>query len=220
MKKITVFLLAMLMMVIPVFADKEWEGDRTMAITMSPTPLIIGTIMGGFGLNAGFELALHKSIAVKANLYYIGFDPLQFIGFSDDMMGLEEGGTITSNVSLFRANAEARYYLDGMYLEGWFINLGAQFHRISASARVTLDEMPGAYAETGIGFNTFGVCAGAGYKMILGTGRVGFVMEASLDYTHPIFTEIPQAGDFSDFIVGSLLGTKGFRASLIFGAAF
>jgi hypothetical protein len=219
MKKTTVFLLAMLI-AIPVFADESWEGDRTMAITMSPTPLIIGTVMGGFGINAGFELALLKSVSVKGNLYYIGFDPLKFVGFNDDMMGFEEGGTITSNVSLFRVNAEARYYPEGEYLKGWFVNGGVQFHRISASARVTSDGVPGAYAESGIGFNTFGACAGIGHKLIFGTNRVGFVLEALLDYTHPFFTEIPLAGDFSDVVIGSLLGTRGFRASLLFGVAF
>jgi hypothetical protein len=217
MKKITVFLLAMLI-AIPVFADEDWEGDRTMAITMSPTPLIIGTVMGGFGINAGFEVSLLKWLSVKGNIYYIGFDPLQFAGFNE--IEIEGEGTYTSNVSLFRANAEARYYPDGGYLKGWFLNGGVQFHRLSASARVTSDEMPGAYAEAGIGFNTLGICAGTGYKLIFGKGRVGFVLEPSLDYTFPLFTEIPQAGDFADVIVGSLLGTRGFRASLLFGAAF
>jgi hypothetical protein len=217
MKKITVFLLALLT-VIPVFAEEgESEGNKTMAITASPGPLIIGTVLGGFGINAGFEISLLKLLSVKGNIYYLGFDPLKFVGYSEIEA---DGNSYTGNVSLFRANAEARYYPAGEYLEGWFVNAGVQYHRISASARVKHDEMPGAYEEAGIGFNTFGICVGGGYKLIFETGRVGFVLEPVLDFTWPLFTEIPRFNDFTDVIIGSLLGIRGFRAGLLFGAAF
>jgi hypothetical protein len=103
-KKIAVLLLV-LMTAVPVFARDNGDGEKKIAITMNPGPLIIGTILGGFGMNIGVETAILKWLSVKGNLYYIGFDPIKFAGYDEI-----DGAGYSSNVSLFRANAEVRWY--------------------------------------------------------------------------------------------------------------
>jgi hypothetical protein len=112
MKKI-IFLLMVVFLTVPAFAEEEWDGNRQMAITMNPVPLIGGLILGGFGINVGFEFAPIPTASVKANIYYVGFDPVKFVD------GNTQG---KSNASLFRANLEGRWYPSGNYVSGWFLN--------------------------------------------------------------------------------------------------
>jgi hypothetical protein len=225
MKKI-IFFLMLVFLTVSVFAKERWEGDRQIAVTMNPGPLILGQILGGFGINAGFELAPVEWASLKANIYYIGFDPLKLIGEPIDYDGEGMMQKITSNVSLLRVNLEGRWYLSGNYVSGWFLNGGLQFHQLSASSSfplgdVTLDDTTVGKGKVGIYITTWGICIGGGYKAIFGKNRAGFVFEPVMDLTIPIYSDIPFGNmGFEGDIIGWLLGIKGLRGGLMFGVAF
>jgi hypothetical protein len=231
MKKI-IFFPMVVFLTVSAFAGEEWDGNRQIAVTMNPNPMTIGLLLGGFGINAGFEFAPVKWASLKANIYYIGFDPLKFVGeplvYEDEYGdgyddGYEEEFFLPtgSNISLFRVNLEGRWYPSGNYVSGLFVNGGLQFHRLSASASFSLSDAEMGKGMMGVYIDTWGVCAGVGYKAIFGKNRVGFVFEPVLDYAWVLHSDIP----FKDLgsggsMLGWFLGAKGLRGTLMFGAAF
>jgi hypothetical protein len=222
MKKI-LFLLMFVFLSVSVFAKEDWEGSRQIAITMNPNSLVTGLILGGFGINAGVEFAPIRWVSVKANIYYIGFDPFKLIGepLFDDVDGEEIFNPIGFNVSLFRANLEGRWYPLGGYVSGWFLNGGLQFHRISASTSFSVSEANLGKGKVGIDIDTWGICVGGGYKAVIGKNRAGFVLEPMLDFTWPLRSDIPlNEMGIEGNLLGWMLGVKGLRGSLMFGVAF
>ncbi|MDR0324451.1 MAG: hypothetical protein LBI12_08415 [Treponema sp.] len=198
MKKIFVFLVIILIAA-PVFAQQ-----RHFAITISPSPIIYAPILGGIGIVAGVEFAPLKNFAVKGNFYYVGWDFGKLI---------DEAG-VDADISMLRFSVEGRFYPSGNYVEGFFLNGGFQFHRLGAS-----------FSYEGIklsdGLNTYGVYGGAGYKLVFGRSRLGFVLEPTLDFIWPLKSDIP----FKDMAAGSnlfgwILGVKMFRGGLKLGLAF
>jgi hypothetical protein len=205
---------------VSIFAKEDWEGSRQTAITLNPNPLITGLLLGGAGINAGFEFAPISWASVKANIYYIGFDFLKFVGdpvFDDE----EIIGPGSLNISLFRANLEGRWYPSGDYVSGLFLNGGLQFHRISASTSLPISDVNFGKSKTSIYIDTWGICFGGGYKAVVGKNRAGFIIEPMLDFTWPLRSDIPfdELGIEGNFL-GWLLGVKGLRGSLMFGVAF
>ena len=215
MKKFLMFVIIGVI-VFPLFAQEDWGSNRQFAITTNPSPLIIGMVLGGFGLNLGFEYAPIQQFAGKFNIQYVGFDPLKWGGVVFDG---DDSVNTRLHLYMLRMNLEGRWYPQSRYVHGWFVLGGLQYHRLGASASVSLDDFS---ANEGAGFDTVGIVAGVGYKAIFGSGRAGFVFEPMLDITFPIFSDIP----FRDMdviarnMLGILLGVRGVRAGLLFGVAF
>jgi hypothetical protein len=208
MKKPLVLLIVFLT-VIPVFAQEKEEKERRTAITFDPLPLIAGTLLGGFGMNTGFEHAFIRPASVKANIYFIGFNPGNMIDITE----------INGYFSMGRFNLMGRWYPLENFVHGWFFNGGMQYHYLMGV--ILYDEK----ARTGIQewYNTFGLHLGAGYKAIFGKGRANFVLEPSLDYVFPLYSDLPFMNEvpvITSNYIGWILGIKGFRFELLMGVAF
>jgi len=216
MKKVLSFaVLAVILFAMPVSAeeDRDEENKRQMAITLSPNPLIIGLFLGGFGINAGFEFAPVSTAAVKANVFYIGFDPVKLIGLNDD--------NLKSLAYMLRVNMEARWYPMAQYVKGFFVNGGVQYHRLSLSAGVSFDTDEEKESAGG-GLNSISICSGLGYKVVIGKEQAGFVIEPNMEFAWDVYSDIPFQNMVPpvSYFLGNVLGIRGFRFNLLFGAAF
>ena len=199
-------ILVIILIVIPVFAQKSWDGNRRMAITINPFTIAYPPAFGGLGIQGGFEFALVEMASIKANVFYVRYD----LGkISDNTDGSD---TI---LSMFRLSLEGRWYPMGDYVEGFFVNGGFQFHRLSA--KFDFDD-----AYLGIGLNTYSLYGGVGYKIVFGNSRIGFVLEPTLDFIWPVYSDIPfdKMDKSSSNILGWMMGVKLFRLGISVGVAF
>jgi hypothetical protein len=208
MKKLFI-LLIIFMLTIPVFAQKAEPVNRHVAVSFNPIPLFTGVFLGGFGVDAGLEFAPIRNTSLKAGFFYLGFDPGKF-----NITNLEKG-----EISAIRVNAEARWYPEGKYVEGFFLNGGFQYHRLKAAFTLENGEKS---ATTGGELNTYGLYFGLGYKAVFGDSRAGFTLEPFLDFDWPIKSDIPfdEMDPISGNLLGWALGVKLFRFGLGFGIAF
>ena len=215
MKKI-LLLAAAFALAAPAFAQEgahereHWHDSRQMAITLNLTPLLIGALVDGFGMEAGFEFAPARFAAAKINVQYIGFG-LRRLGvmYDDDSYG-------NGVVSMLRVNLDGRWYPQGNFVRGWFVNGGLQFHRIAAPA--SLFDEDGTWGGNR-GLNTFSVLAGVGYKLVFRSSqRAAFVLEPGLDFIWQVASQMPRVP--GDFLLGAILGTRGVRFNMLLGAAF
>jgi hypothetical protein len=76
------------------------------------------------------------------------------------------------------------------------------------------------YEKEGTEYNTFGGYIGLGYKAIFGKDRGGLAIESFMEYNYPFYTNIPFTGSLEDRFFGAILGIKGIRLGISFGAAF
>ena len=216
MKKMLLLVLV-IMFAVPALAQEEregWEGNRRMAVGMRLSPLITGSLLGGFGVDAGFEFAPLQSFSVRANARYVGFRPFifDFVDYAD-----EDSGSATARLSMLRFNLEGRWYPGGNHVEGWFLSGALQFQRLAASGSIFVDETE---LSDGIGLNTLSAFAGLGYKIVFRSSqRAAFFIEPLIDVGWRITSEIPR-DVLSVPFVGWMMGTNGLRFSLILGAAF
>lgn len=211
MKKFMFFMI-IVFLAAPLFSQESWEDNRRIAITLDPNPMIFGLLLGGFGVEAGLEYAFAQQFAVKGIVRYWGFDPIKWFG--DDLDGVK------SNFSVFRANAEGRWYPSQCYVHGFFLNTGLQYDLFSASGSYYANT--GTRVSLGEGWNTLSIYGGLGYKAVFGKGRVAFIMEPTLDFIWPLYSDIPfsDMGTLAGNLVGWALGVKLVRAGLLFGIAF
>jgi len=217
MKKI-LLLMSIIVLAAPAFAQEEreeregWDGNRQMAVAIRISPLLVGSLLGGFGVDAGFEFAPLPNTSVRANVRYIGFSPLAF-----DFVSYEDSVSGRARVSMLRFNLDWRWYPGRNYVKGWFLSSGLQFQRLAASASLIVGDEE--LAE-GVGFNTLSTFAGLGHKIVFRSSqRAAFIMEPKLDIGWRIASNIPDAV-FSIPFTGWIMGTNGLRFSLLFGAAF
>jgi hypothetical protein len=205
MKKLLV-LFVVLFTAIPVFAqddDKanEWKSKR-MAITLNPTTIILGTMNEGIGLNLGFEYAFLRTFSAKLNMYAVAFRP---IGIYADAW-YEDDDTLAVS---FRFALDARWYPLGKAIDGLVVIGGFQYQQ-------TLGNFYIDYPRTKFKGNTaLGGYLGAGYKFILGKGRVSFVIEPTLDVIWSF-----HLGKKPEYTANWMLGQNGFRFGTNFGFAF
>jgi len=221
MKK-TFLLMVVVALAVPAFALEEdggWDGNRRMAATVNFNPLLMGAVLGGFGLEAGFEYAPVPFASARVNVRFVGFDPLRLVD--------GDTGGVRTMVSLLRLNMDGRWYPGGDYVRGWFFSGGLQYQRIAASASFTID---GATVGAGVGFGTVSFFTGVGHKLVFRSQqRTAFAIEAAMDLGWRITCDLRRflrrelGGELdamSGQLVGWLLGTNGPRFHLLFGAAF
>jgi len=211
-------LISVIMLAAPVFAQEEregWDDNRRMALGMRISPLLMGSLLGGFGIDTGFEFAPVSIASVRANVRFLGFSPANFGFVSYD----EENGTgsVNARLSLLRLNLEGRWYPGGNYVQGWFLGGALQFQRIAASASLFVDD---AELSGGIGMNTWSAFVGIGHKIVFRSSqRAAFMIEPILDLGWRLASDIP--GDVLAIpFTGWMMGTNGLRFSVLFGAAF
>ena len=198
-------------------AQTAWEGNRRMAVMINPIPLVLGTAIGGFGLEAGFEYAPAPQFSVKTGVYYMGY----FYNLYDYTTA--NGGNSSTGMYTMRVSLEGRWYPNEDSVHGLFLNGGFQYHRLGGSYSITVYDYGGQETSTGQsqGYNTYCIYLGVGYKAIFGKNRAGFAMEPTLDFVGPLYSEIPFGGDLaSNNLAGWVLGIKMFRLGIAFGAAF
>jgi len=243
-KKIFIILL-LAIVIMPVFAtehaEEESQGNRRFAVTLDLVPLGTGLIFGGHGLGVGLEYSVLKNFSVKTYFSYTHIDFARIPSFDKDTAysgkggpGYPEKGTDTA-VTWTKFCMEARWYPRENYIEGFFINGGYQFHRfdVRAAGVLTFYDMdktiplgPEPYPHPPkmamADADTHNIFAGAGYKFIFGQSRIAPLLEAKLDFTWPLATEIrfDRMSDSTSMLVGWMLGVKLFRLGLVFGASF
>jgi len=116
-------------------------------------------IIGGFGLDVGFEYAITPFASARLNVRYLVFGL-----FDED----------TARFSALRLALEGRWYPQGNAPQGWFVSGSAQFD---------------IFFDPFHRFLSFSVFAGGGYKAIFGSGQRGaFVVEPRLDFGLPLFS--------------------------------
>jgi len=200
----------------PAFAQEErerWDGNRQMAVAMRVSPLLIGSLLGGFGIDAGFEFAPLQAASVRANVRYVGFSPFIF----DFVYYEEDAGSARARLSMLRFNLEGRWYPGRNYVQGWFLSGALQFQRLMASGSIFVDDTE---LSEGIGMNTWSAFAGLGYKIVFRSSqRAAFIMEPAIDVGWRLASEIPHEVLSIPF-TGWMMGTNGLRFSLLLGAAF
>ena len=213
------FILCTVLIAVPVLSQENQDKVKNMAITTNFVPLYVGTSLGGFGANLGYEFAPISQFSTKLTLQYIGFDPLNFYGTSMTLDDDDEGGQIDgrANISLVRVNAEGRWYWDQKYVQGVFLTGGLQYHLLSASVNLNLDDDD--IREGGV-YNSLGLGIGGGYKALFGRGRAAFALEPSLEYFFVLHSDIQGIRSMEGAILGWLLGIRGFRFNVLFGVAF
>jgi hypothetical protein len=171
MKKLLV-LCIVLFATIPAFAQDdddqaaEWKGKR-MAITINPTTVVLGIMNEGIGLSGGVEYAFLKNFSAKLQLYVVAFRPDRI--YTDAWYDDDD----TLAVS-FRGALDARWYPFGGAVDGLFTNVGFQYQQTMGN--FYLNDYTKFKGNTALG-----VFLGAGYKFLLGRGRVSFVIEPCVD---------------------------------------
>ncbi|MDR2702342.1 MAG: hypothetical protein LBB72_07920 [Spirochaetaceae bacterium] len=210
MKKILVFL-AVFIIAAPVFAQAEWDGEQKMAVTFNPFPFIGGLLLRGVGIDAGLEYAPVSMASVKTSFYFFKFDPTKWFDTSSDSSNYD--------IHFLRFSLEGRWYPSQEYVKGFFLNGGLFFHQFGVSASMNYS---GADFSGSDSLNTFGLYIGAGNKMVYGSGRVAFVMEPTLDFAWPLYSDIPfdKMDIISSNFVGWCLGVKLLRFGFRLGVAF
>jgi hypothetical protein len=217
MKKILV-LFIVLFTVIPAFAqdddrDDDWKNGKRAAITINPTTIILGTMNEGIGFSIGLEYAFISTFSTKLDLYVVAFRPDGIYNnavYEDDTLAVS-----------FRGALEARWYPLGSAVDGFFTGVGFQYQQTLGN--FTLEEFvynnrtgQDEFRETKFkGDIALGMCLGAGYKFILGRGRVAFVIEPALDVIWSF-----HLGKKPEYSGNWMLGQNGFRISTNFGVAF
>jgi hypothetical protein len=216
MKKLLV-LFIVLFTVIPTFAQDDdqadaWKGKR-MALTLNPNTIILGIMSEGIGLSAGFEYAFVRYFTTKLSLYVFAFRPDSIYSnaiYVEDDMGVS-----------FRFDIDARWYPLGGAVEGLFANAGIQYQQTWGNFYV---EEQGY--NSNIGWNEYsytkfkgdialGGYFGAGYKVVLGRGRIAFVIEPCMDVIWSY-----HFGKKPNYSGNWMLGQNGVRLTTNFGFAF
>jgi hypothetical protein len=205
MKKFLV-LFIVLFTTIPAFAQDdddqaaEWKGKR-LAVTINPTTIVLGIMNEGLGLSGGVEYAFLKYVTAKLQLYVVVFKP---DGIYNDAWSNDDEPLGVS----FRLALDARWYPFGGAVEGLFANVGFQYQQ-------TLGNF---YLNDNTKFKgnkALGVFLGAGYKFVLGRGRVSFVIEPCLDVIWSF-----HLGKRPEYRGNWMLGQNGVRVGTHFGLAF
>jgi hypothetical protein len=126
------------------------------------------------------------------------------IDFDDEDLGVS-----------FRFAVDARWYPLGTAVEGLFANGGFQYQQTFGNFYLE-DEAYNVYTYTKFkGDKAFGVFLGAGYKFVLGRGRVAFVIEPALDVIWSF-----HLGKKPSYSGNWMLGQNGVRVTTNFGFAF
>ena len=202
MKKICMFaFLAVMVTAVaaPLFAQDITEPEiwtaqtpRRAAITLNTVPMVIGSLLGGFGIGTSFEYAFSSNASIRGGIYYVGFN----IGVSGN----------DYRFSLGRFNLDMRWYPSHRYVRGFFLSGGAQFHRIAGGAE---------------SFNSVGVVTGLGHKAAFGgQNRTLFFIEPSVDIVWSVYSQLLPDDPLAAGFLGTLLGIRGPRFNLAFGLAF
>jgi hypothetical protein len=211
MKKLLV-LFMVFFIVIPVFAqdndqvangkdggkDGQWR-----AITINPTPIVLGIFSEGIGFNIGFENAFFLFFSVKLDSYIVILRPDTIY---DNAISQNDNMLVS-----FRFALEARWYPLGGAVEGLFTNVGFQYQQTLG----TFYFSEGFETTPFRGNKALGPFLGAGYKFVLGRGRVAFVIEPAADVIWSF-----HFGERANYYGNWRLGMNGFRISTNFGVAF
>jgi hypothetical protein len=185
-----------------------WNGNRRMAVTLDPSPLVFASFLGGFGIEAGFEYALAQSASLKVNSQFATIRLTESADSAPDIDALRAW--------LLRVNLEGRWYPQGMFVQGWFFSGNLQFQTATASFSMfdTGERVMDSASRYALSF-----FPGFGYKLVFGSNRrTSFALEANGSVGFRIVSNIP---DFpAGFFEAWLLGAAGPRASLLLGVAF
>jgi hypothetical protein len=216
MKKFLV-LFIVLFTVFPVFAQDDdqadtWKGKR-MAITLNPNTIILGIMSEGIGFSAGFEYAFVRHFTTKLNLYVVAFRPDSIYSgaiYVEDDVGVS-----------YRFSLDARWFPLGGAVEGLFANVGFQYQQTLGNFYIeeqfyNSDTEWNEYIFTKFkGDIALGGYFGVGYKVVLGRGRVAFVIEPCMDviWSYHLGKRPTYGGNW-------MLGQNGYRVTTNFGFAF
>jgi len=211
MKKIISLAVAITALSVSAFGQEglnTWNGNRRMAATINPGPLVLMSVLNGFGIDVGFEYATSQSVSVKANSRFAT------VRFSDTLADSET--TDELKAWLLRVGLEGRWYPQGAFVQGWFFSGNLQFQNATGSlSGLSLGEMVSESA-TRYALSFF---PGIGYKLVFKSNqRTSFALELTGDIGFMILhNNTPGPEGWPE---AWLLGTAGPRAALLLGAAF
>jgi len=211
MKKVIVLFIIVLLAA-PVFAQQSWEGNRRFTVNLSSMPMFVGMVLGGFGIEGAAEFAPIRPFSMRGSFRYIGYDPINNL---DKFSGISIEKDSGIKFSTLRLTFEGRWYPSHKYVQGFFLDGGFQFDRISGKLefkKITL----------GGGLNIFGLFGGFGYKWVFGVSRVAFSIEPAFNFVWPLKSDIPfnDFGLWSSNYLGWIFGVRMVRGGLRFGVTF
>jgi len=211
-----------------------WNGNRRMAITLNPGPLIVSSTLNGFGVDVGFEYATSQSVSVKANSRFAGVRGTDYYGDdpADDLKGW-----------LLRLGLGGRWYPQGRFAQGWFFSVNLQYQTANGSYVTVIRGSPSPYyspyypedyedidpewstkpkqREIDNAYrHAVSVFPGVGYKLVFNSSqRTSFTMEVTGDVGFHIYSNGTKKNpDF--FGEDWSMGTAGPRLSFALGVAF
>jgi hypothetical protein len=199
MKKIYLFALVAMMISARSFAQEEQV--QHFALTIDPIPLLVGPVLGGFGIAGSFEFAPLSRVSARTNIYYLGAK----LTSADEYEGTDV------KFSFFRFTLEGRFYPFSLAPRGFFLGGGYGFNTVSGSARVKSE---GESNSGSLNFHT--LFLDLGYKICFGSeNRAPIFIEPSLGYNFLLGSSVEL-----DPAVALLLGAAGTSIGLTIGVAF
>jgi hypothetical protein len=206
------------MIVAPSFALEDQV--QRFAITIDPTPLIYGSILGGFGIAGSFEYAPIPNASGKVNVFYVGakMNHTVYTEYEDEDSSEPESDSAGTSLdfSFLKFTLEGRFYPVHAAPRGLFLGGGYGFNKISAS--FFSDWADQGKIGGSLYFHT--LFLNIGYKVCFGREpRVPLFIEPSLSYNFLLNSSLGKIEEQDPFL-SLFLGAKGAAIGLTIGVAF
>jgi hypothetical protein len=182
MKKMMSVFILIALIGIPSFAQED-ESWHRYAVTFDPLPLILGTMLGGFGIGASFEFLPVSMVSARARVNYLGVKISRY--------------TVDEDIAWSHLDiaGEGRFYPFKTGLGGLFLGAGLAYMRIGGSATFSLEDESESTRES---INALSIFGNVGYKLIIGnkiTKPGSLFVELAVVYRHYLFPDI----DWEDY---------------------
>lgn len=195
----------------PAFGQEQdaFDGNRRMAVTVNPFPILYAPVYDGYGVDLAYEYAILPAASIRFAFSYasIDLDPGNLTLDNDEATAI-----------LLNAGVTGRWYWQEKYVEGWFVSGGFQFQLGNPNSNalfedpLDLDDDEWIYA--------FSAYPGVGFKWIFPSKyRVAFSVEAMASIGFLITSTMSRSQQM-DLPATWLLGTTGPRTSLYLGISF
>jgi len=138
------------------FAQEMKKPSAQNAININVGTTVVGLVLGGFGIGAGYERALSHAVALRLN---------------GDYMSIK---VLNESYSIFDAILTARWYPENKALEGFFVEGGGGIWGVGVPTSLNLKQsnwiFPGVQLDVGYkwNFNGFFFEPLIGYQLAFG----------------------------------------------------